>query len=100
MLPKQRPMRILQVNTSDRDGGAERSAWNLFRAYRARGHDSWLAVGHKRTDDADVLVTSDHSPAGLWNRFCRRLQGQLTPFENKVRGVWRVRAWLDAWEHA
>jgi len=54
--PPDQQLRILQVNTSDRSGGAQRSAWNLFQIYRARGHKSWLAVGYKRTDDPDVLV--------------------------------------------
>jgi glycosyltransferase involved in cell wall biosynthesis len=49
-------MKILQVSTSDVAGGAERSAKNLADAYRARGHESWLAVGHKRTDDPNVFA--------------------------------------------
>ncbi len=48
-------MRILQVSTSDLDGGAERIAWNLFAAYRSRGYGSWLAVGRRHSADADVL---------------------------------------------
>lgn len=48
-------MKILQVSTSDRAGGAERSASNLAEAYRARGHDSWLAVGVRRGSEAHVF---------------------------------------------
>jgi len=51
-------LRILQVSTMDRLGGAEKVAWDLFRTYRLQGHGSWLAVGHKRTNDPDVLVIS------------------------------------------
>ena len=47
----ERPLRILQVSTVDIKGGAEKVAWNLFTAYRARGYDSWLAVGEKLTED-------------------------------------------------
>jgi len=49
-------MCILQVSTSDGGGGAEKVAWNLFRAYRQHGLSSWLAVGYKRSDDPDVLL--------------------------------------------
>lgn len=49
-------MRILTVGTSDRGGGAERSGWLHFDGYRRRGHDAWLAVGHKKSDDDRVLA--------------------------------------------
>jgi glycosyltransferase involved in cell wall biosynthesis len=49
-------LRILQVSTMDRLGGAEKVAWELFRSYRLRGYGSWLAVGHKLSMDPDVLV--------------------------------------------
>ena len=49
---------VLQVSTYDLIGGAERVAWNLFQAYRQRGHASWLAVGTKLGTDPDVLVDS------------------------------------------
>ncbi len=90
-------LRILQVSTADRAGGAERSAWNLFQAYRDRGHDSWLAVGRKYTDDLDVIAIPNQRRQSLWGRVCAELQELLTPFEEAVRGVWRIRRWLDAW---
>lgn len=92
-----RPLRILQVNTADQAGGAERSAWNLFQVYRARGHGSWLAVGYKRTADPDVIVIPNHSQQTAWSRFCWGLQGRLKPYMEKVRGVWRLHAWLETW---
>ncbi|MBW2312906.1 MAG: glycosyltransferase [Deltaproteobacteria bacterium] len=54
---------VLQVSTGDRGGGAERVAWNLFAALRARGHRSAMAVGFRRNDDADVrLISSRGNP--------------------------------------
>jgi glycosyltransferase involved in cell wall biosynthesis len=84
-----RQLRILQVNTSDRAGGAERLAWNLFSAYRERGHKSWLAVSYKRTADADVLVIpkGNHRPS-LWSGL-----------EKNIRGVWRLRNHYKALQH-
>jgi len=48
-------MDILLVSTVDIAGGAEKIAWDLFTSYRALQHKSWLAVGTKRSSDADVF---------------------------------------------
>ncbi len=48
-------MRILQISTADRGGGAEAVALSLHRALRARGHEAWLAVGYRRTDEEGVV---------------------------------------------
>lgn len=48
-------MNILQVNTYDIAGGAEKIAWDLFSSYRALGHQSWLAVGTKKSQDQNLL---------------------------------------------
>lgn len=47
--------KIVSVNTSDRGGGAERVAWDLFQGFGRRGVDSWLVVGDKKSDDERVL---------------------------------------------
>lgn len=98
--PPYRQLRILQVNTSDRFGGAERSAWNLFRAYRERGHKSWLAVGYKRTDDADVLVipNGDRRPS-WWHYVDDGMERGFRWLEKNIRGVWRLRNYCKALEH-
>jgi glycosyltransferase involved in cell wall biosynthesis len=59
---------ILQVNTFDIGGGSARVAWDLFAAYRARGHASWLAVGRKRSNDPHVFLLHDAQSRGLWFR--------------------------------
>ncbi|HST24910.1 MAG TPA: glycosyltransferase [Gaiellaceae bacterium] len=48
-------MKILQISTADRGGGAEAVALSLHRALRAAGHEAWLAVGYRRTDEEGVL---------------------------------------------
>ncbi len=59
-------LRILQVSTVDIAGGAEKIAWDLFASYRALQHRSWLAVGTKRSGDADVFSIPKNP-----NRFSR-----------------------------
>lgn len=70
-------MNILQVNTADRGGGAEGSAWNLFRAYRERGHESWMAVGRKDSDDPHIVeIPRKHTagPGAVLRWFADRLR--------------------------
>jgi glycosyltransferase involved in cell wall biosynthesis len=72
-------LRILQVSTYDRIGGAERVAWNLFRTYRARGHASWLAVGSKLGGDPDVVPVPNREHRGKWPRVWFDLRSRLDP---------------------
>lgn len=46
---------IVQINTSDTGGGAEKVAFDLFKAYQRRGYNSYLAVGRKTTNDPYVV---------------------------------------------
>ena len=71
------PLRILQVSTYDTSGGAERVALNLFRAYRARGIDSWLAVGHKVGTDPNVVQIPNQTELGRWARFWQQVGTSL-----------------------
>src|SRR5215468_1562620 len=80
----ERPLRILQVSTVDFKGGAEKVAWNLFTAYRARGYDSWLAVGEKLSDDTDVLMIPHQESRSTWNGFCRGVSTRLRRIERRL----------------
>ncbi len=88
----QRNLKILQVSTSDILGGAEKVAWNLFRAYLQRGHDSWLAVGRKRSDDPRVLLIPNEENRCPWTRMWHKVQGRLQRLG--TRGAPRVAGWL------
>jgi len=84
-------IRILQVSTSDGRGGAEKVAYNLHRAYRARGYPAWLAVGYKQTDDDHVLVIPNDACRGAWARFWLCAGRMLDPLVGRVKGVGRLR---------
>ena len=60
---------ILQVNSNELSGGAQRIAHNLFLTYRRIGHESWLAVGHKTSRDPDVLLFRHGQHRNGWSRF-------------------------------
>ncbi|MBP7933054.1 MAG: glycosyltransferase [Phycisphaerae bacterium] len=57
-------LRVLQVNSADSVGGAEKVGFDLHRAYLQRGLEAWLAVGRKLTGDASVLAMSGGPRAG------------------------------------
>lgn len=90
-------LKILQVSTADILGGAERVAWSLFQSYRERGHNSWLAVGYKRSSDPAVFLLPTYQSPTLWGSFCHILRAGLQPLEGRVRGIWRACEWLNKW---
>ena len=58
--------RILQVNKSDRESGAEAICNALHLAYLARGYDAWLAVGTRHTTMPHVKPIPPYSSWNLW----------------------------------
>lgn len=88
-------MRILQVSTYDKGGGAEAVAWQLFDQYRRRGHASTIVVGEKSTTDPDVISFSRPISDTTSTSSLARFSQWLSPYEGRVRGVWRIRRWLD-----
>ena len=88
-VPGQRSLRVLLVSTAELGGGAERSAWNLFKSYRSRGHKSWLAVGFKHTDDPAVVVIPNDLSRSVWKKACVTASNWLKPQVGRVRGVGR-----------
>jgi len=80
---------IVQINTRDQRGGAERVAWNLLQAYRACGRESWLVVGKKYSNDPHVweIVNAPHAPT-RWARTWLRWSEALSPWRQRgVKGV-------------
>jgi len=88
----QRSLNILQVSARDIVGGAEKVAWNLFKAYPQRGHNSWLAVGRKHSDDPDVFIIPNDESRPLWTRLCYTGRDRLHRLG--IRGAIRIGRWL------
>lgn len=87
-------MRILQVNLKDSQGGAAQIAWNLHRAYCARGFESRLAVSRKFSSDADVFEIPHEPYKSSYARLLRGLGKQLEVLSARVRGLGRVGGFL------
>lgn len=86
-----KPLNILQVNTLDLGGGAEQIAKDLLQAYQVAGHLAWLAVGQKRSQDGAVIQIPIVTDDSLWAQACLKLRSLLTPWQDKVRGIARLR---------
>ena len=67
------PRSVLHVNTRDQYGGAEGSAWNLFKAMQTRGMDAWFAVGFKHSDDPNVFVIPNATSENRWVAGCKKI---------------------------
>jgi len=60
-------LKVLQVNSTGKTGGAARIAWTLHQACRSKGLTPWMAVGEKDDPDPDIReipVISKVSPLG------------------------------------
>jgi glycosyltransferase involved in cell wall biosynthesis len=89
-------MKILQVNTADVAGGAERIAFGLFDRYRELGHESWLAVGTKRTTDENVVELDHAAPDHFWYRLWARIAAKLDPYAGHTKGAGRTKQWSES----
>jgi glycosyltransferase involved in cell wall biosynthesis len=94
-------LRILLVNTSDIGGGAEGSSRRLFNALRERGHESWLAVGRKRSVHENILQIPNDQHRSRWANFIYKQlifsRGKQLPSQviTLVRIAVEPRRWIE-----
>ncbi len=81
----QRSPIILQVSTLDIIGGAERIAWKLHQAYKARGYQSWMAVGRKYSSDSAVLRIPNEQYRAFWIKLAKKMSTTKTPIPTRIR---------------
>ncbi|MBI5142509.1 MAG: glycosyltransferase [Nitrospirae bacterium] len=86
-----RSLRIMQVNTHDIAGGAEKVAWNLHHKYREKGHSACLAVGFKHSDCHGVVeIPRFPAETDFGERF-RKSHSLLQSMRGKVPGIRFIR---------
>ncbi len=57
------PLRIVQIHGADSGGGAEYVASMLHRQFLEQGHDAWLLVGSKRSDNnCERTISTPRTP--------------------------------------
>ena len=84
-------MRIVQISTADVGGGAEQVAYNLYREYDRRGHESTLVVGDARRGEPGIVELDSLPYRSAWARTGIALSDRLRPLVGRVRGAERLR---------
>lgn len=92
-------MNILQVSTWDMRGGAEKIAWTLHQEYQKRGHGSWLAVGYKRSEAADVFVIPNACTLTRWEQCWEFVKRRIHPLTGHIKGMARLYHWCGVLEY-
>ena len=54
-------------------------AYSLHNSYRLNGHNSWMAVGHKKSNDAAVYTIDNDKFKKFWTRFFFKIGSYLEP---------------------
>src|SRR5262245_9121967 len=90
----QEALRVLLVSTCDYGGGAEHTAWNVYKTLGARGHKAWLAVGDKRSDEQNVLLIPNDSSRNTWAKAWLRLSYGISRTLGHIRGVGSLQSGL------
>lgn len=80
-------LRILQINTFDVGGGAERVALQLNASFRAADHDSWLAVKRRRSGDPNVIQIPEGLGLNFWGRIFSSLAQRFESSAKPITGV-------------
>jgi glycosyltransferase involved in cell wall biosynthesis len=87
-------LRILQINTQDYPGGAEKVAWDLMQTYAARGQSAWLVVGWKRSVSQSVFLLPNDRYRDDKARFWLSVSKLLSPAAKHLRIVQEFQSWL------
>jgi glycosyltransferase involved in cell wall biosynthesis len=88
-------MKILQVNTRDKRGGAEKIAWDLHEAYLKEGISSFLAVGEKLGGDPGVFQIPNDRFRSWWARFWLKVGNAFELQEsNKSLSLKNILLWI------
>jgi glycosyltransferase involved in cell wall biosynthesis len=82
---------ILQINTRDIGGGAEKWAWEMLKVCREKGVESHLVVREKRSTNPEVIEIPGARRKVPWARICWYLYNQIAPFENRLPAVKKAR---------
>jgi len=91
-------LNILQLNTSDQGGGAERFALQLHRAFRSQYPNATLLVGERKTNTAGVVSLFSGKKPPLAPHFRSWVMRQLPPSNwQQSAGQWAYRfgEWLE-----
>lgn len=81
-------MRVLHINTNDRDGGAAIAAMRIHKGLRDLGTQSIFLAQRNLSGDADVIF-----PKGKKNRFKTLISSQFEPLIRKLFNAETIHPW-------
>jgi glycosyltransferase involved in cell wall biosynthesis len=85
-------MKILQINTSDIQGGAARAAYRIHKGLQAAGIQSHMLVQSKKSDDNSVI-----GPSNKFNKVLSLLRPTLDASVVKLRAKGSKTIFYPAW---
>jgi glycosyltransferase involved in cell wall biosynthesis len=83
-------LKILQVSSGLRQGGAERVAVSLHQGLQRRGQSAWMAVGRGKSDDPDVFLIPPKRLSRPWGTSLRLAADAVTELRGRVPGARRL----------
>lgn len=86
-----KPLSILQVNTYDVAGGAEKISYELKEIFEKRGQKSWLAVGYKNSRSPGIYKIPNDQNRSLYARFWLTAAKLFTPLAFRSQYAERLR---------
>lgn len=86
---------IVQVNTYNQGGGAERIAFTLHDLYMRKGHNACLLVKRILTDCEQAIEFQPWKYGPLYSRFWYSISKQLSPYAGKIKGAGKVQEYID-----
>lgn len=89
-----KPLTIIQISTREYGGGAEGSAWNLYNELKIRGHNSYMAVGKKKSNNPDILRIPLSPKKGFLNQAIEYIRSVTESKYHGYRNAERLRYWL------
>ena len=86
-----RSLKILQVNTEDIGGGAEKVAWMLHQNYLIKKQASCLAVGRKQSECSDIVqIENSNRYRHLWAQFWYNIGETICSIDPKNRVITKL----------
>lgn len=84
-------MKILQVNSSDVEGGAARAAYRIHQGLLKSNIMSRMLVQNKRSDDFTTFINNDSYCGKIWNKLAPRFDLLIRRFyKNRLNVPWSV----------
>ena len=81
---------ILQINISDKRGGAALVSWNLHHAYTDIGLKSHLVTGKTFTSSTDIMRMPNREQMSFFPKNLVEIAAKIQSKQRTIRGAWSI----------